>query len=167
VRAAAADLGRPAVTAAHVTYMASGLAHPSAKVRTRTAAALGALAHPAAVDLLVKAGPHAGAGLAASGDARASRAHVAFLNQRAYIRDFDVEVASAAFVADPKVDVLQSGTVLDVAVLGVTEVRRIVRTYRAALKQLTKDDPGADPRAWEEWRARRAAAQQPAVTGGR
>ncbi len=167
VRAAAAALGRPPRTPHHGPYMARGRAHPAATVRTRTAEALGALRHPAAVELLVRAGPHAGAGLAAAGDTGASRGHLAFFNQRSSIRDFDVEVASAAFIADPKIDVLQSGTVLDVTVLGVTEVRKIVHAYRSALKQLTDDDPGADPRAWAEWRARRAAAKAPAETGKR
>lgn len=42
------------------------------------------------------------------------RGHVAVINQTAYVRDFDVEVAQAAFIADPKVDVIQDGIVLDV-----------------------------------------------------
>jgi general secretion pathway protein D len=42
------------------------------------------------------------------------RGHVAVINQTAYVRDFDVEVAQASFIADPKVDVIQDGMVLDV-----------------------------------------------------
>ena len=42
------------------------------------------------------------------------RGHVAVINQTAYVRDFDVEVAQASFIADPKVDVIQDGIVLDV-----------------------------------------------------
>ncbi len=42
------------------------------------------------------------------------RGHVAVINQTAYVRDFDVEVAQAAFIADPKIDVIQDGIVLDV-----------------------------------------------------
>src|SRR5690606_29431370 len=42
------------------------------------------------------------------------RGHVAVINQTSYIRDFDVEVAQAAFIADPKMDVIQDGIVLDV-----------------------------------------------------
>jgi type II secretory pathway component GspD/PulD (secretin) len=42
------------------------------------------------------------------------KGHVAVINQTAYVRDFDVEVAQAAFIADPKVDVIQDGLVLDV-----------------------------------------------------
>ena len=42
------------------------------------------------------------------------RGYVAVINQTSYIRDFDVEVAQAAFIADPKIDVIQDGIVLDV-----------------------------------------------------
>jgi hypothetical protein len=42
------------------------------------------------------------------------RAYVAVLNQRAYIQDFDVEVAQFQAVADPVVNVLNEGVVLDV-----------------------------------------------------
>ncbi|MBK7878081.1 MAG: hypothetical protein IPJ77_20675 [Planctomycetes bacterium] len=42
------------------------------------------------------------------------RAHVAVLNQRAYIQDFDVEVAQFQAVADPQINVLQEGVVLEV-----------------------------------------------------
>lgn len=168
VRAAAAELGRAAVDAADVTYMASGLGHSDPRVRVRTAEALGRLQHEAAVDLLVRAGPHAASGLRrAANDGGASRGHVAFLNQRAYIRDFDVEVAQASFIADPQVDVLQSGTVLDVTVVGVTQIRKIVYAYRDALKLLTRRDPGPDPRAWADWRASLPPRRAAATTGKR
>jgi general secretion pathway protein D len=42
------------------------------------------------------------------------RAYVQVINQRAYIQDFDVEVAQFQAVADPQVNVLQEGVVLDV-----------------------------------------------------
>ncbi|MAD33590.1 MAG: hypothetical protein CMJ88_07515 [Planctomycetes bacterium] len=168
VRAAAAEIGRVGVTAEDVAYMASGLGHTSAKVRVRTASALGALGHQAAIDFLVQAGPHAAAGLRrAPNDAGASRGHIAFLNQQAYVRDFNVEVAAAAFIADPQIDVLQSGTVLDVTVVGVTEVRKIVYAYRSALKALAGRDPGPDPRAWATWRERLPPKTKPARTRAR
>lgn len=168
VRAAAAEIGRPVVGAADVTYMAGGLGHHNAKVRVRTAEALGRLQHEAAVDLLVRAGPYAASGLRrAADDAGASRGHVAFLNQQAYIRDFDVEVAQASFIADPQIDVLQSGAVLDATVIGVTEIRRIVYAYRDALKLLTRHDPGEDPRAWAAWRAALPPREAAAATVGR
>ena len=42
------------------------------------------------------------------------KAHVAVINQRAYIQDFDVEVAQFEAVADPQINVLTEGVVLDV-----------------------------------------------------
>jgi type II secretory pathway component GspD/PulD (secretin) len=42
------------------------------------------------------------------------RAYVTVINQRAYIQDFDVEVAQFQAVADPQVNVLNEGVVLDV-----------------------------------------------------
>ncbi len=162
VRQAAVQIGRPTVGADDIRYLASGLGHDNAKVRVRTADALGELGHPDAVKLLVLAGPHAATGVAAGGG-QGERAHVAFLQQQAYIRDYDVEVAQAAFIADPKVDVLQSGVVLDVTVVGVIEIRTIVRAYRTALKKLTQADPGDDPRQWSRWLAS-MDQQQPTPT---
>ncbi|MEO6594503.1 MAG: hypothetical protein ABIP94_07105, partial [Planctomycetota bacterium] len=107
VRTSAIDLSRGINDAAAVAYLAPGLMHENAKVRTRTAEAFAELGHPDAVKLLVLAGPNAGKALAAAD--QGVRSHVAFLQQQAYIRDFDVEVAQASFIADPKVDVLQSG----------------------------------------------------------
>jgi len=43
-------------------------------------------------------------------------AHMATVNQTAYIRDFDLKVAKDAIIADPIVDVVQDGVVLEVAV---------------------------------------------------
>lgn len=143
------DAGR--VDAAAVHYLAPGLMHPNGKMRIRTAEALAGLGHAEATRLLVLAGPSAGKALA--GADPGIRAHVAILNQQSYIRDFDVEVAQAAFIADPKVDTLVSGSVLDIAVVGVLEEVHIVRAYRQALKQLTHLDPGADPRTWPGWLA--------------
>jgi len=42
------------------------------------------------------------------------RAYVAVINQQAYIQDFDVEVAQFEKVADPQINVLHEGVVLDV-----------------------------------------------------
>ena len=152
VRDAAVALSRPAVQLDDVEYMAAGLVHSNAKVRMRTADALGGLGRPEAVKWLVAAGPNAGAGLA-PGPGSGDRGHVAFLTQTSYIRDFDVEVAQAAIIADPKVDVLTSGSVLDVTVAGVIEQRVILRSYRRAIQQLAQSDPGEDARKWAAWYA--------------
>ena len=164
VRDATINLCKQSVQADDIQYMASGLAHSSPKVRIRTAEALGKIGHQQAIPLLAKAAPYAASGLAKSDNSQ-TRAHVAFIKQQAYIRDFDVEVASAAFVADPKVDALISGSVLDVTVTGVYEVRTILTSYRKALKQLTKRDPGPDPSVWSQWVAALPKPPKPVQTG--
>lgn len=166
VRAAAVALSRP-LADADVDYFATGLADQNAKVRIRTAEALGELGNPAAVKLLVLAAPHAGKGLAAADGADGSvRGHIAILEQRAYVRDFDVEVAAAAFIADPQIDILQSGMVLDVTVHGVFSEPVIVDSYRKALHRLTAQDPGADPRGWPQWLIRQRNQAPAATTPG-
>lgn len=161
VRRSAAALARAAglADAAAVQYLAPGLAHPNGELRIRTADALGELGHRDAVKLLVIAGPNAGKAL---GDADPTmRAHVAFLDQQSYIRDFDVEISQAAAIAHPRVGVIQSGVVLDVAVTGF----EIVRSYRRALRTLTGADPGGEVRQWADWLANLPPpAAQPAPT---
>jgi len=44
----------------------------------------------------------------------AQRAYVTVINQRAYVQDFDVEVATFEAIADPEINVLTEGIVLDV-----------------------------------------------------
>jgi hypothetical protein len=133
-----------------VRYLAPGLMHELAEVRVRTAEAYGNLGSVSAVKLLVAAGPNAGRALAEADPGM--RAHIAFVEQQSYIRDFDVEVAQASFIADPKIGVLQSGTVLDVTVHGaVTHRTRIVNAYRGALQRLAGADPGANPARWATW----------------
>lgn len=161
VRGAAIAIAHPDATA--VDYLANGLTHSNAQVRVRTADAFAAMAHPEAIKLLVAAGPTAGKALAPS--SQGVRGNIAILTQQAYIRDFDVEVASGSFIADPKVDTLQSGAVLDVTMIGVEEERVIVRAYRRALQKLAGQDPGADPRGWATWFANlpaRTPSQTPA-----
>ena len=169
VRQHALALAKPGTSNDDVAYLATGLAHQQGKVRVRTAEVLGALGNAAAVKLLVLAAPEAGKALAPGGGSGSLRSHIAILQQQAYVRDYDVEVAQAAFIADPKVDVLTTGAVLDVELLGVSEVRTILRSYRRALEQLTRSDPGDDPRRWPTWLADLPTAPPaPApTTGGR
>lgn len=150
VRRAAIDIAHPGAEA--VAYLAPGLSHPNAQVRVRTAEAYAAIARPEAIKLLVAAGPNAGKGIAAA-DNQGVRGHIAILEQQAFIRDFDVEVASSSFIADPKVDTLLSGAVLDVTAIGVDTERITIYAYRRALQSLAGQDPGADPRGWAGWLA--------------
>jgi len=149
-------------------YIAPGLFHDDPEVRIHTAEAFADLgAADAAVPLLVMAGPLAGTPRAAAGARPGVRAHMAQLQIRSYIRDFDVEIAQAAAVANPTVEGLKTGVVLDAHVAAVvSEHARIATSYRRALRNLTAADPGPDPKEWHEWlRKRDPAAASRAITG--
>ena len=153
VRAASMQLARDyGDPAAAVQYLAPGLMHSNAEVRVRTGLAFANLGDRSALKPLVMAGPFAAKALS---DANPGvRGNIAFIQQQAYIRDFDVEVAQASFIADPMIGILQSGVVLDVTVMNVvTERIRIVGTWRKALQRLAGSDPGGDPRNWAGWLA--------------
>ena len=127
--------------------------HPT--LRQRAAEALGRMQYPAAVEPLVHrlrtvAQPGAAA---AGGHSRPPHSNIFVGKQFAYIQDFDVEVAMGSSIADPIVNVLTSGTVLDVAVISVSQVHftRETRAIRVALGRLTGADPGNTNRAWLKW----------------
>lgn len=117
-------------------------------VRQHAASALGGMGYPAAVPPLI-------ARLAnLSGEARPiPRSHIFVGTQTAYVQDFDVEVASFSAAADPVVNVLVGGVVLDVGVHSVTEVRTVTeaRIIRGSLRELTGLDPGRSNRSWLTW----------------
>ncbi|MCA8950324.1 MAG: hypothetical protein KDE27_12535 [Planctomycetes bacterium] len=69
------------------------------------------------------------------------RGHVAVINQTAYVRDFDVEVAQAAFIADPKVDVIQDGVVLDVQPVIQHDRKYIILNLNPTVAELTRPIP--------------------------
>lgn len=72
--------------------------------------------------------------------------NITVTTQVAYVKDFDVEVAQGAVIADPIVDIAQDGMVLDVAVVSVQMERHV---YFNALKRITKRDFGADLGKWK------------------
>ena len=65
-----------------------------------------------------------------------ARANLAVTNQFTYIRDFNVEIAQAAAVADPVVDVIRDGIVLDVRPVVSADMRYILMELRPTLAQL-------------------------------
>jgi len=70
-----------------------------------------------------------------------------FGRQVSVVADFDVEIAAAASIADPRVIVLQEGTALQVRVVST----RVVRTVMTSLKKLTRSNPGPRPEDWLRW----------------
>lgn len=74
-------------------------------------------------------------------------AYAFFGRQISVVADFDVEIAAAASIADPRVIVLQEGTALQVRVVST----RVTRTVMISLKKLTNVNPGPRPEDWLRW----------------
>ena len=125
----------------------------SGPVRLRVVEALGASRDPAFVEPLVARLYTLSALPPSGGSQRPPRSHLFVGTQRAYVQDFDVEVAQGSSVADPVVNTLVEGVVLDVSVIGVQEVhtRTELRSIRAALGRITGRKPGSSNRAWRTW----------------
>ena len=154
----ARDLGHGS---AAVGYLASALDNEDATIRIRAAEAFAKIGNKSAIDHLVHAGPKAGD----KGGGGTPHAHCAFLTQESYVRDFDVEVAQNAVIANPKVDTLQSGAVLDVAVLAVQVYQiEVLRAYRKSIVSLAGSDPGPDPAKWQLWREQILAKAKSSAT---
>jgi hypothetical protein len=128
--------------------------HENDAVRMRAVEALGELGEPKGIEYLITA---------LSGGAGASpRGHVAFLDYQTYIKDFEVEIAQAASIADPVVDTVMSGVVLDAQVKGVSWERIVVERVgiRKAIRKLGGDGLPEDPKQWAEWWAKRKQQEQ-------
>ncbi|MCB9833276.1 MAG: HEAT repeat domain-containing protein [Planctomycetes bacterium] len=110
-------------------------------LRMNAAWALGRLGDRRAVPALVRA-------LKATDGPRVAHANISNLTQIAYVKDYDVEVAQTAFIADPVVDVVIDGFVLDVAVVGIERQREILGT---ALGRITGRKLAAEPGVWADW----------------
>jgi HEAT repeats len=116
---------------------AKSLASNNQAVRIAAAEALGELELPEGAEPLIRM-------LAGDGPI-APRNHIGVTTQVAYVKDFDVEVAAGAVIADPIVDIVQEGVILDVAVVSVNAERHV---YWTALKRITKRDFGTDLSKW-------------------
>lgn len=126
------------------------LSSKHAELRKNAVEALAAMEYREAVEPLVTRLASLQSG---SGSGYAPRRHIYTGTQRSYIQDFDVEVAQGAAIADPIVNVLVEGSVLDVAVLNTTEFQFATESValRRALQQLTGAKPGDSAAAWQRW----------------
>ena len=123
-------------------------------VRTHAAEALGTMGFPVAVPALMASLNNAPAAAPIGGGGGASpRSYIFVGKQFAYIQDFDVEVAQFEAVADPVINTLVEGAVLDVRVLSVQIYSSPIERarVRGALRQLTGANPGNTVRAWNSW----------------
>jgi hypothetical protein len=142
------------------------LSSSSDVVRANAIESLGMMGYPAAVEPLVMRL----AALQSSGSSHsAPRAHIYVGRQQAYIQDFDVEVAQGAAIADPMINTLVEGSLLDARVIGVTVFTSAVESQRirSSLAKLTGEERSA--KAWLDWWAKTSAESEPkapATTGG-
>lgn len=146
---ALARLDDPAVAAPFVKALAS----TSPAIRLHAAEALGILAVPATAPALVSA---LAATSAAGGISRAPASSIFIGTQKAYLQDYDVEVATGAAIGDPVVNVIQEGAVLDVRVIAAHQRIQLVHqrsALRKALKRITGQDFKYDTEAWTTWLA--------------
>ena len=76
------------------------------------------------------------------------RANITVINHVAYVKDFDVEIAQAAVIADPIVDVVKEGVILDVRPTISSDRRFVTLELRPTVATLVRPDPHLhhDPR---------------------
>jgi hypothetical protein len=119
------------------------------RVRRNAAEALGTMNYAVAAEPLYR---HL-VNLQRGGGSGAPRSNIYVGRQVAYIQDFDVEVASNSAIADPVINVLTEGAVLDAAVRGVHEyaAQSERASVRRSLSQLTGARPGNTTAAWKRW----------------
>ena len=120
------------------------------RVRQNAINALGTMRYAAAVEPLYTHLVNLQRGGAA---ARPPRSNVFVGRQLAYVQDFDVEVAQGQAIADPVINVVTEGAVLEAAVTGVYHY--VVQNERAAVRRalttLTGAAPGNTTAAWKKW----------------
>ncbi len=141
---AAKALKHPAYSRA-VHVFGRGLFTASTAIQRRSLAALTSIGDELAVGYIVQRWEKR------SGDF--TRVYFMQMNQLGYIQDFDVEVASTSFIADPVVGVLQEGVLQDVRILATSQEGTTVRaaTYRRALSSIAGIDKGAKVSAWRKY----------------
>jgi len=152
VRAAARD----GAAASHHPDLASpylkALASGDERMRERAYPMLEMLRDPRAVPALIDVLKLKPAPAGGSGGFNPPHQHIFIGEQRAYVRDFDVEIAQGAVIAKPIVGILQSGSVLDVKVAGVVQITYVEKVEVVdLLRRLTGQRLGTDPLAWEAW----------------
>lgn len=81
------------------------------------------------------------------------RSFIAFMNQLSYIEDYDVQVATGATIADPVIGILQTGQVMDVQPLRITEYMQIVERKHiwGALNKVRNEPQPASLEDFNKW----------------
>ncbi|MCB9890317.1 MAG: hypothetical protein H6832_07000 [Planctomycetes bacterium] len=69
------------------------------------------------------------------------RSNISVINQTAFIQDFSVEVATASFIADPEVNVIQDGIVLDVRPTVSSDQKYVTLDLQPTVAELVRPIP--------------------------
>ncbi|MFT6715120.1 MAG: hypothetical protein ACJAVJ_002412, partial [Planctomycetota bacterium] len=149
------DLRQAAITQPFIKALGSS----SPAVRTNAAEALGTLGFVQAAAPLISA---LAATSSSGGSYRPPASHIFIGKQVAYIQDYDVEVAQGASIADPQVNVITEGVVLDVRLLSVRQelVRVNERSaLRGSLKSLLGQDFKYSADKWGKYLAEHPLAE--------
>jgi len=145
---ALAQVGDPAVCVPAIRALGS----KHSTVRRNAAQALGRMNYRAAVAPLMG---HLTSlkNTRAATDRGAPRSHIFIGRQLAYVQDFDVEIAQNSSIADPIINVLIEGVVLEASSVGIheTTVAQERSTVRRSLSNLTGAQPGNNTAAWQRW----------------
>jgi hypothetical protein len=124
------------------------------RVRENSISALGAMGYPAAVPPLMSYLSWVNSAAAQQTKSSGVGGGSIFIGtQTAYVQDFDVQVAQFSSIADPQVNVLVEGSVLDARVLGAYTVSYATeaRLTRSSLANLTGVDFGSSNHDWMAW----------------
>jgi len=129
------------------------LGSQSSAVRANAAEALGNMGYPHAVAPLVNHLTAVNTLAQSGGGYHPPASHIFVGKQVAYVQDYDVEVAQGSSIADPTINTIMEGAVLDVRVLGVskTQISSEKAAVRNALANLTGQNPGRTTKAWTGW----------------
>jgi hypothetical protein len=154
---ALAAMDDPVVAAPFVRALAS----PSPAVRLNVTEALGTLAIPSTAPALIAALAAANA----SGSLHRAPASSIFIGtQKAYIQDYDVEIATGAAIGDPQINVISEGAVLDVRIIAAHQRVQLVQqksALRKALGNITGQDFKYDTDKWSAWIAEHPLGESP------
>jgi len=141
-------------------YEVDGIIYPfiralKSKYKTYRLNALDAIANfkdPRAAGALIS-----NLGSSKGGTPTGRRGNIFIGGQHSVVTGFDVNVATAAAIAKPRVSIIQDGVVLDVNILGVSPgayyvIKKKERALTAkTLKTVTGQDYGDDYLLWNEW----------------
>lgn len=129
------------------------LAGPSGKMRARAAEALGRMGYREAVEPLIAVLLAAAPAPSGGGSGGPVRANFYSGLSTAYVKDYDLEIAQGASVANPIVEMLTSGVVFDVGVAGTSSIPVAIEAWDTALAltRLTGQRFGTNGSEWQKW----------------